>query len=343
MARVKIICPKCRHPFELSTRYQGSQISCPICRHATPVPLRKRRKLLFCLLGLAVIAISTMAWVVWPLSARWPDRRPIGVLMLASTYHSSATNPRGWFNDKSADFMGPGGKERFRKELLNCADISIANLKRLNAQGVIVWDLEGEEFPHKTSYIGDPRLLTGLAPEMAAAVDEFFKRFTNAGLRVGVTIRPQELVFDHGLPRQAAALDIHKVLLDKIDFARTHWGATIFYIDSNDGFWRPDEVLQLRLLQSQRPGVLLIPEHHDLPYWAFSAPYVSLRRGDADLTARLARKLFPSSFSVLDIADASPDTVAASRHRGDILLFRAWYWNSDCQLLESIEHGERQF
>jgi hypothetical protein len=286
---------------------------------------------------LAVLIIAIMIWVIWPMGVQWPDRRPIGVLFLASTSHSSATNPRGWFNDPNLDVIGPGGQERFRKALLDYANTSITNLQRLGAQGVIVWDLEGEEFPHKTSFIGDPRSLDLLAPEMAATADEFFKRLQNAGLRVGVTIRPQQLVLNHGLPQQTTALDIKRVLLKKIDYARAHWGATIFYIDSNDGIWRPDEVLQLRLLAAQRPDILLIPEHHYLPYWAFSAPYVSLRKGNADVTSKLARELFPGSFQVLDVADATNDEVAAAWHRGDILLFRAWFWNSDCQLLTSFQ------
>lgn len=272
------------------------------------------------------------------MGTRWPDRRPIGVLFLASNGHASAKNPRGWFNDDTLDVTGPGGQDRFKKALFDYEDNSIAIMKQLGAQGVIVWDVEGEEYPHKTSFIGDPRLLETMAPEMAPLVDEFFKRFRDAGLRVGVTIRPQQLVFDNGLPRQSTVLDIKQVLLEKIDYARTNWGATMFYLDSNDGFWRPDEALQLRLLVAQRPDILLMPEHHYLPYWAFSAPYVSLRRGNPDATTGLARKLFPNSFQVLDIADASADDVAAAQQKGDIVLFRAWFWNSDCQVVQGMQH-----
>jgi hypothetical protein len=298
-------------------------------------------KLFVCLSIPAVLIIVVMGWLVWPMGVQWPDRRPIGTLFLASTYYSSATNPRGWFNDPNLDVFGPGGQARFRKALLDYASTSITNLQRVGAQGVIVWDLEGEEFPHKTSFIGDPRSLDLLAPEMAATADEFFKRLRDAGLRVGVTVRPQQLVLNHGLPRQTIALDIKRVLLEKIDYARAHWGATIFYIDSNDGIWRPDEILQLRLLAAQRPNILLIPEHHYLPYWAFSAPYVSSRKGNTDVTSKLARELFPGSFQVLNVADATHDEVAAAWHSGDILLFRAWFWNSDCQLLSSFQHQQQ--
>jgi hypothetical protein len=337
MAKIKTKCPNCGHSFEIYKRFRGRQISCPDCKHLVSLPRNARKKLFVCLLITVVLVIAVMAWLVSPMGVHWPDRRPIGVLFLASNYHSSATNPRGWFNDPGLNFVGPGGQDRFRKALLDYADTSITNLQRVGAQGVIVWDLEGEEFPHKTSFIGDPRSLDLLAPEMAPIADEFFKRLRNAGLKVGVTIRPQQLVINHGLPRQTAVLNIKRTLLEKIDYAQAHWGATIFYVDSNDGVWRPDEVVQLRLLAAQRPDILLIPEHHYLPYWAFSAPYVSLRKGNPDMTSKLARELIPASFQVLDVADATPDEVAAAWHPGDILLFRAWFWNSDCQLLANFQ------
>jgi hypothetical protein len=264
------------------------------------------------------------------------------VLFVASGGHLSTINPRGWFFNENLDFTSPGGNERFRKMLMDYADASVANLKRLNAQGAIVWDLEGEQLPHKLTFIGDPRLLDLLAPEMAPVAGEFFKKFTDAGLRVGVTIRPQQFGLNQGNPRQATVLDMDRLLLAKIDYAHTNWGATLFYLDSNDSFWRPDEVLQLRLLASQRPDILLIPEHHFLPYWAFSAPYVSLHLAHPDATARLAHKLFPRAFQVIDIGEASNDALAAVWHPGDILLVNAWYWNTDCQRVEDFEHNNSQ-
>lgn len=335
MPKIKMTCPHCGQSFELSKRYRGHQITCPHCKQFAPLPRRSKKKLFASLLVALLLIFASVAWLVWPMASRWPDHRPVGVLFLASNAYSSAKNPRGWFNQPNLDVTGPGGRERFKKALTAYEDNSIAVLKRAGAQGVIVWDLEGEEFPHKTSFIGDPRLLDKLAPEMAPVADELFKRFRDAGFRVGVTIRPQQLVFDRGLPRQTTVLDIKRVLLAKIDYARTNWGATMFYIDSNDGPWRPDEAWQLRCLAAQRPDVLLIPEHHDLFYLAFSAPYVSLRREDSHISA-FARKLFPHSFEALDVSDASPDQLAAAWHDGDILLFRAWYWSPDCELVKTF-------
>ena len=352
MAEIKINCPHCGQLLRCHEGHRGGKIKCPHCKHLILVPKipaarakpahrwSARRRLMAVALILLAVAVVTRVCIVPPQSIHWPDRRPIGVLILASNFHSSPTNPRGWFNDPSLDVTGTNGMENFRKALLDYTDRSIAILKRTGAQGVIVWDLEGEEFPHKTSFIGDPRLLNRLAPEMAAAADEFFQRLRNAGLKVGLTIRPQQFVFDDkGQPRQTQVFDIGRTLLEKIDYARTRWDATIFYVDSNGGILRPDEVWQLRRLAEQRPDILLIPEHHYLPYSAFSAPYVSLRKGISRETAQWARKLFPESFRVLDIGDASSDQVALAWQQGDVLLFRAWFWNTDCQLLESFTHG----
>jgi len=115
-------------------------------------------------------------------------------------------------------------------------------------------------------------------------------------------------------------------------------------VDSNGGIRRPDEAWQLRSLAEQRPDILLIPEHHYLPYWSFSAPYDALRKGNSSMTAKWAHKIFPKSFQALDISDAAADLdqIESARREGDILLFRAWFWNPECDLLESFAHAEPQ-
>jgi hypothetical protein len=234
--------------------------------------------------------------------------------------------------------VGSSGGERFRQALLDYADRSITILRQTDAQGMIVWDLEGEEFPQKTSYIGDPRLVDRLAPEMAGVVDEFFYRFRMAGLRVGMTVRPQQIDFDAaGQPEQRFVPDYDRILLEKIDYARTRWGATLFYIDSNGGVLRPQEAFRLRRLVRERPDVLLIPEHHHLLYYSFSAPYASLQQGDSPGSG-LFRLLYPRSFEALSISNAQSATTAlsAARQNGDIVLFPAWFCGAECQQLESL-------
>ncbi|HEY1662569.1 MAG TPA: hypothetical protein VGI03_09140 [Verrucomicrobiae bacterium] len=340
MAEIKTTCPRCGQPFRCGNEQRGTTVNCPNCKSLIVFPRGSKRKLFVYAVVSGMVIFAAGVGSIWPTNFLWPDRRPIGVLFLASNYHSSTTNPRGWFNDDTLDVAGPEGQQRFRKALLDYTDRSIAILKKEGAQGVIVWDLEGEQYPHKTSYIGDPRLLSRLAPEMDPVADEFFQRLHDAGLRVGLTVRPQQLVFGkNGQPRQTGVLDINQLLLNKIDYARSRWKATLFYVDSNDGMWRPDEMWQLRCLAGQRPDILLIPEHHGLFYRAFSAPYVDLHKAGSFATPALARKLFPNSFQVLNLGDTTNDpiAIAAAQRQGDVLLFRAWYWNSDCQLLERIE------
>src|ERR1700716_554074 len=97
----------------------------------------------------------------------WNDRRPIGSIYLARDNTKWPSNPRGWFDDPKTDVFSPEGLRAFQTRLIKYADDSVALLKAMNAQGTIVWDIEGEEFAHpEASYVGDPVLLFRIAPEM---------------------------------------------------------------------------------------------------------------------------------------------------------------------------------
>lgn len=359
MAKIKIPCPGCGQFLQCDERYRGRKVKCPHCKELIPIseiapapatlPIRRRAKRKFLAIAIVLVLMTVITVVglclFLPTNLHWPDRRPIGVLFLASNFHSSPTNPRGWFNDPKLNVTGTNGPERFKKALMEYTDRSLEILKRTGAQGVIVWDLEGEQYPHKITFIGDPRLVDRMAPEMATVADDFFQRLRNAGLRVGVTIRPQQLVFDgpEGA-RQTQVVNTKAILLEKIDYARKRWGATLFYVDSNGGIRRPDEAWQLRSLAKERPDILLIPEHHYLPYWAFSSPYVALRNGDSTRSAGWARRLWPDSFQVLEVSDVDRDgaKVAAAWRQGDILMFHAWFWGPECELVKHYAPEQQQ-
>jgi hypothetical protein len=298
-----------------------------------------RRRVIFRVsIAIAALCSCTVLSMFWAARStlKWADRRPIGALFLASNFHSSPLNPRGWFNNRSFDVRGEAGTAGFHKAMLEYADRSIAILKRTGSQGMIVWDLEGEEFPHKTTYIGDPRLLPRLAPEAEGVVDEFFSRFRRAGLAVGLTVRPQYLSFiPGGEPKQEQVGDYERLLTEKIDYARRRWGATLFYIDSNGGPLWPAEVLRLRRIAQQRPQVLLIPEHHDVFYYGFSAPYGSMQQS-ASPTAQAVRWLYPNAFQVLVVAGSKAGEAAVAYLGGDILLFPAWFDNPSARFIESL-------
>ena len=267
----------------------------------------------------------------FPYELKWPDRRPIGALMIASSETTSESNPRGWLQDKTIDTRTPEGRAKLKERLLKYADGAVAEMKKTNAQGMILWDPEGQEFPHAISYIGDPRWLP---PESDAVMDEFFKKFTDAGLKVGVCIRPQMPVKPAygGSVFQMDMRDVEGVMKAKIEAAKKRWGCTLFYVDSNiedDARGRVVHAAQIyRNLAKAFPDILLIPEHEYARHYAYTAPYNEVR-GKHFSTPQDIRELYPEAFSVLYVADGPVEENKAALteavKRGDILLFRGWY------------------
>ncbi|HLK62878.1 MAG TPA: hypothetical protein VKU19_05540 [Bryobacteraceae bacterium] len=265
----------------------------------------------------------------YPGHLQWKDRRPIGTIFLASSGSHSAKNPRGWLLDPNIDVKSAAGVADLKQKILQLADSTTRILRSMNAQGAITWDIEGEEFPTAT-YAGDPRQFTAMAPEMAGIADAYFERLRNAGFRVGVCVRPQELVFD---PQQQTAIerdtqDPAALLTEKIAWARNRWGATLFYVDTNGDPSRPLDADILEKVAATFPDVLLVPEHKNVRYFAFSAPYFSLHEGLA-ATPEAIRAVYPNAFSLINTADGPiahrrEELMSAIKH-GDILLYRTWY------------------
>jgi hypothetical protein len=275
----------------------------------------------------------------FPLTLHWPDRRPLGYLMLSSTvpHRPSGKNPRGWFNNADdVDVTSEAGRAAFAKRLTEYADNSIRILKAMNAQGMITWDIEGQEYPHATSYIGDPRKLAQLSPEMEPLADAYFTRFRRAGLKVGVCIRPQLLVktADGGTSQhdQADMKQVTRTLIEKALYANKRWGCTLFYVDSNGdpNVPYPASVFQAvaAALASRKITVLLMPEHQNVRYYGVAAPYDELRGGVLGTPDRI-RRVYPGAFTVLNTSDGDLDgrhaDLVTAVKRGDILLFRAWF------------------
>jgi hypothetical protein len=228
----------------------------------------------------------------------WIDRRPIGMIIQSSPakQHQSATNPRGWLNNPKLDIISSSGKSTFRVEMIKAAQQGVKVIKDTGGQGMIFWDVEGEENPHPITYIGDPSLAKKLAPEMDEIADDYFKIYRDAGLRTGVTLRPtqpyyneQKKQWDHGTgsdggpgrgdfypmlrPKDVPWYKFYPIaerLSDKIAYAKKRWGCTLFYVDTN-GIWQQvgeDQKFTWFLLEAQvwkrlrelHPDVLLIPE-----------------------------------------------------------------------------------
>jgi hypothetical protein len=287
----------------------------------------------------------------YPFQINWNDRRPIGAIFLASSGINVATNPRRWImNEGKIDITTGEGKDAFRTALLKMADNSIKVLKDANAQGVITWDPEGQEFLG-ACYYGDPRLTPVLAPETEFrgdrgmnAIDEYFEKFRRAGLKVGVCLRPQQITMVDGKPVQGAADSQHaaQVLKDKLAYAKKRWGCTLFYIDSTvvvTGESLDPDVF--KTVADAYPDVLLIPENESMRYFAYSAPLNSYMHHKVTSTPVGARMVYPKAFSALLTSDAGyrpedHDALLTAVRNGDILLFNGWFFNDGVTKIKKL-------
>jgi len=299
-------------------------------------------------------------WVQrWPQRLAWSDQRLIGTVYLASSptgdKHQPGGfpgNPRRYFNDSTGDFnvQTPAGIALFQKRVLQKALTVAENLRRMDAQGAITWDIEGEQYPQDTSYVCAPDQIARVAPEMETLVsdkrspyagmkldDAYFKTIRDAGFRVGVCVRPQRLTIDADgraeqtlVPDPAATAE----LVHKMQWARQRWGATLFYLDSTverDGSTLPAAVIEAAA--AALPDCLLIPEESTPRMYRVAAPFKTfLFHGDLG-TPWWMRKLYPRAFAANLVNDVDPGKLAASRaalvdamRQGDILMVHADEW-----------------
>jgi len=135
----------------------------------------------------------------YPQITNWSKRTPIARWFISEGTKRSQTNPRGYFWDPNLDVSN---QENFRSKALSQADniINLLNSMNPRPQGILVWDLEGQEFNHAFTYVGYPNKLPDIAPEMDKVADELFAKFRNAGYEIGMTIRPQKFQTGYTLP-----------------------------------------------------------------------------------------------------------------------------------------------
>jgi hypothetical protein len=251
------------------------------------------------------------------------------------------TNPNRWFmNDAATDVSTDAGKEAFREKLLKYADTAIAALREMGAQGAITWDPEGQRTGH--TYYGDPRIISDIAPEMEhrgtharATIDEYFRRFEEAGLRHGVCVRPQRVRKDGKFWVQDELKDPAERMNEleaKIGHAWKRWKSTLVYIDSDYDV----TARQYRDLHAKFPEVLLIPEWEQPLHFSCTAPLQSVSHfgiGQAR-TPGGVRDLYPNAFCVTFVDGISRDpkvqnAVAAGVEGGDVMMINGWYSSPD--------------
>jgi hypothetical protein len=320
----------------------------------------------------AVLAPDVFAaWVHrWPQTLHWQDHRIIGTVYLASSPQGDKHrpggyphNPRRYFNDPSADTQGQ--LPAFQARVLTQAASIVENLRRLNAQGVITWDIEGEEYPQDTSYVCAPDQIGRVAPEMESPlaegryrglklVDAYFKTIHDAGFRVGVCVRPQRFTLNSdGTARQEPVGDAEALqeLIRKMRYAHDRWGATIFYLDSTveaDGSTLPAWVIEQAA--ASLPDSLLIPEESSPRMYRATAPFKTfLFHGDLG-TDQAVRSYYLEAFSANLINDVDPAKLAAHSAElteavrgGDLLMVHAGYWQqNDPRVVEIVRQAKQK-
>ena len=186
-------------------------------------------------LTVAALLIACSSYILEPGEAQaqsvvnynTPDRRPFGQLILSNPSGCRTQyNPRAYFTGYSGACTGgsPAGTWSFDATAGNWSPTNFAaamqayvtsaftqlnSLKNygVSAQGVIVWDLVGQEINQSFSYVGHPSYYSSLAPEMAALcagylsgctgsmtfADWFIAQFQGGGYKVAMTLRPQSI------------------------------------------------------------------------------------------------------------------------------------------------------
>ena len=306
----------------------------------------------------------------YPSQMTWTDKRIIGTAYLASSPAGTGditqpggypTNPRRYFNDPSVDITTPAGLTAFQDRMLAQATANASNSASLSAQGVITWDIEGEQYPQTTSYVCSPDQIATVAPEMESAIlntnspyfgqkldDAYFKIMTNAGLRVGLCLRPQAFhLAANGTASQIYLTGNSAILANleaKARYANTRWGATLFYVDStvdvNGGTLDPAIFQQLI---TDLPAFLFIPEESTPRYFAYSAPFYSFIFHTTTGTPASTYLFYPNAFGVNLVNDVSASTLATYQPQltqavksGDLLMGHADYWQANDPTLVAI-------
>ena len=306
----------------------------------------------------------------YPSQMTWTDKRLIGTAYLASSPAGGGditqpggypTNPRRYFNDPSVDVTTPAGLQIFQDRMLAQAAGNVLNAKNMSAQGVITWDIEGEQYPQDTSYVCSPDQIAAVAPEMESTItdrtspyygqkldDAYFKTMSSAGLRVGLCLRPQAFTLGANGTASQVFLSTDAAIIanleNKARYANQRWGATMFYVDSvvdvNGGTLDPAIFQQLI---TDLPNLLFIPEESTTRYYAYTAPFYSFIFHTTTGTAPVVYNTYPKAFGANLVNDVSPVTLAeytpqliqAVEH-GDILMGHADYWQANDPTLVAI-------
>jgi len=257
-------------------------------------------------------------------------------MILAGGAGVSATNPRGWFGDPLVNVTTPSGVAAFQARLLQVAEDSIPRLQEIGAQGVLTWDIEGQQFPASV-YMGDPRIAETYAPELVGVIDRYFAIYRNAGFEIGNLIRPQQL--ENYPPVQTTVLDPVKLLKDKINYVRARWGARLFFIDSSADV----SACGMAEVAAFAQDSLMMPEHSevDAGYYVTTAPYLEVRTPqNHPAVPAQALAIHPNAFAAIFTPDGDFPTfyaqmLAGVKH-GNLLIGRVFFDAGELAIIRSL-------
>jgi len=219
------------------------------------------------------------------------------------------------------------------------------------------------------TYAGSPDLLPVLAPEMDAIADELFKMVTDAGMRVGCTLRPQIITQDPAWNASVApdarperyfqrelflpnndtdVVGIAENLVRKARYAIGRWNASIFYVDSTADSRHgtlPPQVWDL--VRAALPGVAFIPEETGVLDFATVTPLQDNWRGGAIGVNPAAKVIWPRAFNY-QLMQMNVNTTTAPFERwvelareGDVFRVDAWYNSSTNVFVKQVLDAAR--
>ena len=192
----------------------------------------------------------------------------------------SAKNPRGWNPNfhkdplgKPLDVADPDYAKKFEAAADAFVVQSLDRAARFGCQGVLFWDVEGSEFDHPTTYVGDP---LRLPPEMKRdRVKAWVAELQRRRMWAGFTFRDTSFVSTPYGPDQVNASDPAEVLMWKMQKCRFVYGDNCkgAYVDTfvepdswTDGKPHPRSAALLEKIQSRIPGWLIMPEYAGKDY-----------------------------------------------------------------------------
>lgn len=216
----------------------------------------------------------------------WSDRRPLALLRMWVATDATG-NPRSYDHvPPGADLTTADGRRIYATALAQAGTTIGRRLVSAGYQGVIVWDIEGKQH-NDLLYVGDPRRLPELAPEMDLAADGFFAALRQAGLRTGVLLRPQRLERDVTAAsgwRQRGDVDPAAELVAKATWVRQRWGCSLFFINAMtatpgaDGRHLPTGALAslATAVGAERGDSLIITDRPSAEEWGVAAGWFPL-------------------------------------------------------------------